>query len=121
MTSSNRAIVDGMLAKFEDVWGVLDQLFGSLGPDDCLRPHGPDWTMADPPYHISYFDRELAAIPIERGTDVPESEQTAWRNLNELNAWNEKMFAQRPDGQIAQWNMDGMRASRDRLRSLMQT
>jgi putative sterol carrier protein len=120
MTSDSRAIVDGMLAQYEDVWGVLDQLFGSFGPDDWSREHGPDWTMADPPYHMSYFDRELVAIPIERGRDVSESDQRVWRNINELNAWNEDMFARRPNGQTTQQNLDDMNASRDQLRSIMQ-
>jgi len=58
--------------------------------------HGDDCTFADVPYHMMYFDRELVVKAIERGQDVPATEQRTQRSMADLNAWNAHFFAERP-------------------------
>ena len=62
------------LADLESIWRCYDAAFESLGPSDWSRKHGKDWTVADVPYHLAYFDRELVVGPIERGTHVSAAE-----------------------------------------------
>ena len=107
----------GLLGNLENLWQGIDEMLDSLGPEDWSRPHGPDWTYADVPYHLSYFDRELAARAIERGPDVPQAEQRVWRDFNDLNAWNGEWFAKRPADQTPQQAVEQMQATREQLRS----
>ena len=109
----------GLLANLENLWAGIDEMLGSLGPIDWSRQHGPDWTFADVPYHLSYFDQELVASPIERAPNAPEAEQRVWRDFNDLNAWNAEMFARRPADQTAQQSLETMQASREALRSVV--
>ena len=110
---------DALLADLEDLWRCLDEIFAGLTPADWQRKHGPDWTMADVPYHLSYFDREVVAEPFERGPDIPESERRVIASLAEVNAWNAEQFARRPAGQTPAGSLAQMRASRDRIRRLL--
>ena len=105
----------GLLANLEGLWQGIDEMLGSLGPSDWSRQHGPDWTFADVPYHLSYFDRDLIATAIERGPDVPEAEQRVWRDFNDLNAWNAELFARRPADQTPQGSLEAMQASREAI------
>jgi hypothetical protein len=38
---------------------VYDTIFDSLTASDWRRTHGKHWVIADVPYHLSYFDRDL--------------------------------------------------------------
>lgn len=112
-TSSTCAI---LLADFEAVWQGIDELLGSLGPADWARKHGKDWTYADVPYHLAYYDREMTVVPIERGLDVPADERHAMRTMAELNAWNAQKFAERPANQTPEQSLQQMHATREALR-----
>jgi hypothetical protein len=113
----------GMLAGIENVWDCFDQMMGELKTaEDWAKPHGKDWTMADVPFHMMYTERDLVAGPIQRGRNVPATEQRVQRTLRELNDWNEAKFAARPVGQTpaeswSQWR-DVREAVRQTLRSL---
>jgi hypothetical protein len=109
----------GLLADLEDVWRCLDELFDGLKPSDWSRRHGPDWTYADLPYHLSYFDEEIVRRPIELGGDVPLEAQRVMRTINDLNAWNARMFAGRPSDETPARSRERMRAVRDGLRALI--
>ena len=108
--------VQSILGDLENLWQGIDQMLDALGPDDWSTAHGPDWTFADVPYHLGYFDRELIARAIEQGPDLPAADQDLWGSFNDLNAWNEQMFAQRPAGQTPAESVGQMRAGRDDLR-----
>src|SRR5262249_14641481 len=71
-----------------------------------------DWTYADVPYHLSYFDRELVAGPIARGRAVPLDEQRVMGSLAELDAWNRRMLAQRPADETPERSLARLREAR---------
>jgi hypothetical protein len=108
--------VAGLLADLEDLWRCVDELFDSLSPRDWSRRHGPDWTYADLPYHLSYFDEEIVLNPIARGVNVPLEEQRVMRTLTDLNGWNARMFARRPADETPERSRARMRAVRAGLR-----
>jgi hypothetical protein len=110
---------DALAAELEDLWRCFDELFASLGPGDWSRRHGKDWTFADVPFHLAYFDRDVIAKGIERGANVPAEEQRVIRTLTELSAWNGRKFAERPAGQTPRQSLEQMRASRDAIRALV--
>ena len=115
-TAASQPTVQGLLGNLENLWQGIDEFLGTLGPDDWTRPHGPDWAFADLPYHLSYFDREIIARAIELGPDIPADEQQVWSSFNDLNAWNDQRFTQRPVGQTPEQSLEQMRASRDEIR-----
>ncbi|MBI4497483.1 MAG: DinB family protein [Chloroflexi bacterium] len=118
-TGGGRAAVSSILVDLENVWGVIDELLGTLGPSGWSRKHGPDWVFADLPYHLAYFDRDIVVNGIQRGPDMPASEQRVWRNMEELNAWNARKFAERAGNQTPQQSIDQMHASREAFRGML--
>jgi hypothetical protein len=113
-TPTRRA--EALLEELESVWSCLDELFASFGPADWARRLGPDWTYADLPYHLSYFDQEIVATPLARGRDVPLAEQRVQRTRRELDAWNARMFAARPADEGVEQSLSRMRRSREAIR-----
>jgi hypothetical protein len=106
-----------MLKGIEDLWRCFDELFEAIEAEGRWnQKHGNDWTFADVPYHMMYFDRELVAMAIERGRNVPEAEQRTQRTIGELNAWNAQQFAKRPAGQTPQQSVADYRAMQERVR-----
>jgi hypothetical protein len=118
MVKSGNMIVSGMRSSLEELWSALDSLFEEMSPADWKRPHGPDWIFADLPYHLSYIDRLCVARPIELGKALPAAEQVQLRTLNELNAWNQRKFAARPDGQKVELSLEQMYESREYVRKV---
>jgi hypothetical protein len=118
MVESGNMIVNGMHASLEELWSALDSLFEEMSPADWQRPHGPDWTFADLPYHLSYIDRLCVARPIELGEALPAVEQVKLRTLRELNAWNQGKFAARPEGQKVEISLEQMYESREYVRKV---
>lgn len=116
MTTQTQPRVRDLIGELEDLWACLDTLLDGLAARDWGRRHGKDWTFADLPYHLAYFDRELIAEAIVRGPDVPVGERRTLRTMAELNAWNAERFAQRPARQTAAESLAAMRASRDLVR-----
>jgi hypothetical protein len=105
-----------LMADLEDLWQKIDAILGSLGPADWSRKHGKDWTFADVPYHMAYFDREVIANGIARGPNMPSDERQALRSVAELNAWNARKFAERAASQTVEQSLAQMRAGRDAIR-----
>jgi DinB family protein/SCP-2 sterol transfer family protein len=105
-----------LMADLEDLWQKIDAVLGSLGPADWSRKHGKDWTFADVPYHLAYFDRQVIANGIARGQDVPTHERRVMSTMVELNDWNVRNFAGRPATQTVEQSLAQMRASRDAIR-----
>jgi hypothetical protein len=104
-----------LLADLEGLWQGLDELLGTLGPDDWSGKHGKHWTFTDVPYHLAYFDLEVIATAIKRGLHVPISEQVV-RTEAEQDAWNEIKFTQRPAGTTPQQCVEQMWTSRQAIR-----
>jgi putative sterol carrier protein len=112
---------DALMSLLEDLWSKLDQVLDSLPPEQWAARHGRDWTFADVPYHLAYFDRDMIAGAILRGPDLPPDEQLPIRGQAELDAWNAPYFAApRPDeaGTGVAESLAAMRAGRDLLRRL---
>ena len=115
------AIVEGMLAGLENIWGCWDELLDTLKtPEDWAQAHGDQWTLADAPYHMMYTDRDLVAAALLRGPNVPESEQRVQRTLGDLNEWNTSKFAHRPQGQTPDQSVMEWRAARADVRRAFQ-
>jgi hypothetical protein len=108
-----------LLADMGELWRCLDELFASLTPGDWCCWYGQHWTFADIPYHLGYFDHDVVVYPIQRGQDIHPAEQWAARSKQELNAWNERMFAHRPPDQTLMQSLAQMQASREALRRLL--
>ena len=83
-------------AQLESIWADLDEVLSRVEGPAWTNKHGRHWTFRDVPYHLSYFDEEIIAEPIERGADVPEGEQQVLATIAELNAWNDAHLANRP-------------------------
>ena len=82
-----------ILADLETIWGALDSFYQSFSPKDWSRKHGKDWTFADMPYHLAYFNQTVIdGIENDKG-------QQAKLTLQELNTWNDSHFARRPASQ----------------------
>lgn len=118
MSENGNRMVIGMRASLEEIWSALETLFDEMSPADWGRPHGPDWTFADLPYHLFYIDRLCVARPIELGEALPLAEQVGLSTLNELNAWNQRNLAARSDGQQVERSLEQMRESRDYVRQV---
>ena len=79
-----------ILADLETIWGALDSFYQHFSPKDWSRKHGKDWTFADIPYHLAYFNQTVMdGIKNDQG-------QQAKLTLQELNTWNDSHFAGRP-------------------------
>ena len=111
--------VQGMAGLIENLWSCFDELFASIDSGGAWgQKHGDDWTYADVPYHMAYFDRVVVADAIERGTNVPAAEQRTQRTMRQLNDWNAAEFAKRAAGQTPQQSMAVWQEQRDRIRAL---
>ena len=119
MMENRKLTVSGIRASLEELWAALDALFGEMSPADWQRHHGPDWTFADLPYHLSYIDHDSVARPIELGEALPLSDQVQLSTLNELNAWNQIKFTARPQSQNVEKSLEQMHNSREHLRRIM--
>ena len=107
-----------MLAGIENLWACFDELLGDIEASGRWgEKHGNDWTFGDVPYHMAYFDRELVANALERGSNVPTEEQRTQRTLRELNAWNAAQFAKRAAGQTPWQSVEEWHGVRDRIRA----
>lgn len=110
---------DELLGPLESVWGDLDALFADFTATDWTRVHGPDWTFADIPFHLAYFDRDLIARPIEAGDGPDAPTDRVFRTLGDLNEWNDAYFAERPAEYPIEQSLADMRAGRDELRAAL--
>jgi hypothetical protein len=119
MTTSGRTQVDGIMGQLEELWGHFDTLFDGIeAAGGWGHKHGRDWTFADVPYHLAYFDRELVVRGLERGPDYPQAEQERYMTMAEIDAWNAREFAKRPPGQTPRESVAQAQAVRDRIRRL---
>jgi hypothetical protein len=116
---SGRRQLDGYVAELEAMWRGFDEIYASLSPDDWRRPYGKDWTFADQPFHLAYFDRAIVAAPLEAGAALPESERWTLRSMREIDQWNAREFAKRPAGQTPERSLAQLREAHDRIRTAL--
>jgi hypothetical protein len=110
---------DALMAQIEEMWGHLGTLFEELNATNGWdRKHGPDWTLADVPYHLAYCNRDVVVRGIELGPDNPEGEQELLASPEALNAWNAREFARRPAGQTPAQSVAQWRASCEEIREV---
>ncbi len=83
---------EALIAQLENLWGCFDGLFDSLSAEDWQRKHGADWTLADVPYHLAYFDHEMIAYPLAAGPGLPESDRMKIDSVAALQRWNASQF-----------------------------
>lgn len=108
------------LTDLENLWSAFDTIFDGLTPKDWRRKHGKDWTIADVPYHLYYFDRDLGLGPLQRGRAVPMSVRTdVPQNVGQLNAWNARYFSNRAAGETPQDSMKRWREVREQIRDIV--
>ena len=87
MESQERAQLNELMRLQEDMWTLLDTLFTNVAAADAWdRKHGADWILADVPYHLAYFNRELVIRPLEVVEEMPPAEQIG---ILDLGSWNE--------------------------------
>ena len=86
MTQEDHQIKSSLMG-LETIWSELDRFFSSFSDKDWSRKHGKEWTFADMPYHLAYFNQIVVqGIRNHNG-------QQAKRTLQELNVWNDAQFA----------------------------
>ena len=114
-----RRTIAETLEDLEALWGNYDRIWDAFGPEDWRRPYGKDWTFADQPFHMAYFDRVLVNDPIEAGTDLADAERWTAASMRQLNAWNARAFAARPADETPERSRERWQVERDRTRTLL--
>jgi putative sterol carrier protein len=107
------------LEDLEALWAGYDTIWDTFGAAEWSRPYGKDWTFADQPFHMAYFDKEIVNDPIEAGADLPSSERWTTGTMRELNDWNAREFAKRPTDETPERSRERWQAERDRQRMLL--
>jgi SCP-2 sterol transfer family len=103
-------------AGLEGMWSAFDTIYSSFGPAEWARKYGKDWTFADQPFHMAYFDREVVNVPLEAAEAMPQSERWSFGSPNGINAWNAREFAKRPAGETPARSIDRTHEEHDRMR-----
>src|SRR6266498_3679976 len=99
-----------ILADLETIWTALDSFYQHFSPQDWSRKHGKEWTFADMPYHLAYFNQTV----IDGIRD--DHNQHAKLTMEELNTWNNAHFTQRPASQSGAKRLDYLHATQATLR-----
>ena len=117
MESEGRAQLDELMRLQEDMWTLIDTVFTNVAAAGAWdRKHGPDWILADVPYHLAYFNRDLVIRPLEVGEEMPPEEQI---KILDLGSWNEDEFAKRPQDQTPAESVAEMKATWDEVRRIV--
>ena len=78
-TIDNRAAISVLAKDLDDIWALIDRLLDSVPADSWSKRYGPDWTYADVPWHLAYFDRIMLAEVLESGAELPQPQGRAER------------------------------------------
>src|SRR2546423_14193247 len=106
--NGDRTQLDAYLADLEALWAAFDELYGSLWAEGGRRKSGKDWTFADQPFHMAYFDDVQTARSIEAAETLPEDERWAMSSQREIDEWNAREFAKRPADESPQRSLGRM-------------
>lgn len=115
--SAGREQIDGYIDDLETMWAAFETLYARLSPADWATSYGKDWTFADQPYHLAFFDRVLVAEALEAGEDLPDAERWGMLSQRDIDRWNAAEFAKRPDDYPVELTLEEMRAARERIRA----
>jgi hypothetical protein len=118
MASLRTATAADLRSAIDDLYVLSDEVLDSLTESGWHRGHGRDWVMSDVPYHLAYFEREIVIPGLERGALMPADAQLLLSTTSELDAWNARMFARRPDVLSGPDALDELRVVRARVRQL---
>jgi hypothetical protein len=99
-----------ILADLEIIWSALDSFYQRFSPQDWTRRHGKDWTFADMPFHLAYFNQMV--INNIRNDQAERAPLT----LGELNTWNNAHFAERPASQSGAKGLEYLRSTQMALK-----
>ncbi|MEZ4771470.1 MAG: DinB family protein [Caldilineales bacterium] len=99
---------EALIAQLENLWACFDELFDSFSTADWQKRHGDDWTLADVPYHLAYYDTEIIAFPLKQGPELADSDRIEVNSMAALHSWNASQFARRsaysdPHKAVARW------------------
>jgi hypothetical protein len=120
LTVPDTTEIEGIRGRYADLWRGMDALLERIGSDDWSRRHGKDWTFADVPFHLAYFDAEIVCQPIEgRHPTVDLVHQPLMGSVREMDAWNARHFRDRRAGHTPEQSLAQMHASRARIRALL--
>lgn len=116
---SDRKQIEAFMGQIEELWSHQETLFQIIEAEGLWdRPHGPDWTYADVPYHLAYCNVDLVARPMELGRDLPADERLSLVGTEGVNSWNEQKFAERPADQTPAETMAQLHDSWDYIRQV---
>jgi hypothetical protein len=113
---NDRTEISVLARDLDDIWALIDHLLDSVPADAWTKRYGPDWTYADVPWHLAYFDRIMLAEVLESGADLPEPRRFNLGSMAEINRWNAQEFATRPAGQTPKESIAELRAVHGRVR-----
>jgi hypothetical protein len=100
------------LADLETIWAALDTFYQRFSPQDWARKHGKEWTFANMPFHLAYFNQMVInGIGSDHGEKAPATFQ-------ELNTWNNAHFAERPASQSGAKGLAYLHETQTALRQL---
>lgn len=111
--------ITSIRTELEAGWRLFDGIYDTLTPEQWARKFGKTWTFAEQPYHLAYFDRMIAKAVAEGESSPPDHLHA--RSMGDMNAWNQREFANRKPSHNVQDSLRDMRASRDALRKLTAT
>lgn len=117
--TAGRTEIAALARTLDETWGYIDGLLDAVPEDRWTARYGKDWTFADVPWHLGYFDRIVVAEPIEAGTGLPADDHFNLGTMRELNAWNDAEFARRPAAQTPRQSIAELRAVHDRISRLL--
>jgi len=100
------------LSDLETIWSVLDSFYARFSLQDWSRKHGKEWTFADMPFHVAYFNQMV--INGIKNDDGEQSKLT----LQELNIWNDAHFVDRPASQAGSNVLAYLHETQSALRQL---
>jgi len=91
-------------------WAAVDSFFEGFSAQDWSRKHGKDWTFADMPYHLAYFNQTVV------DSIATDNHLQAKHTLQELNTWNDAHFAERPASQAGANGLEYLHATQAALK-----
>jgi len=102
------------LVDLETIWSVVDSFYQHFSPQDWARKHGRDWTFADMPFHLAYFNQMVInGIRDDHGKKAPLT-------MQELNTWNNAHFTERPASQAGAKGLEYLHETQAALKQTAQ-
>lgn len=99
-----------ILSDLETIWAAIDSFYQEFSPQDWSRKHGKDWTFADIPYHLAYFNQMV----LDGVRD--DHQHPAPLTVEQLNSWNDQQFARRSASHAGAHALDYLHETQAALR-----